>query len=321
MLNKQIRYILLFHYVGLLLLSSTHSVLAEQITYNKEKQQTTFSFSYSWHDSYSQTQNLQFSLPANAFSRQVHKRFVNQLAQQYVYIELHKAARLIDPKEARVSINKDTQGIQIRVKSRSEQLLQKWQAAMQQSEKDAFNQYLNDHYYSRFTSYLGQEAIKPDHLRYISENKLPLLPVAQAIYENLAQNSETRAYVNVLLSWIQSIPYNPLESRLSSNGAGFLPPLAVIESNQGDCDSKSVLMASLIRSLLPDVKMVMIYLPNHALLGISLPYRTNEKTFTIEETPYLLMEPTGPAIMPLGMVGNDSNADIVNGLYSYESIP
>ena len=307
--------------IGILLLFSA-SNYAEQLAFSKRKNASSIDFTYQWRDSLKQTQNLTFNLPLNQSGQQSHKRFVANTAQQYVYIELTKAARLIDPKEARITIKRRTQNnIEVGVSSRSQQMLEKWQTAMRQSEKEAFEQYLQDNYYSRFTSYLGQEAIKPDHLRYIRENKLPLLPVAQAIYDTLPVNTESRAYVNLLLSWIQSIPYNTLENRLTSNGAGYLPPLGVITNNQGDCDSKSVLMASLIRSLLPDVPMVMIYLPEHALLGISMPFRTNEPTFEFEGISYLLMEPTGPAILPLGEIAAKSKSDIASGLYSYEKIP
>lgn len=301
--------------------SLTTAVNAEQVVYKKVKKQSQLSFQYQWIDSFSQSQNLEFNLPLRQSGGQTHKRFVPELAQQYVYIELHKAARLIDPREARVTIQRGTQNIKVTVNSRSETALEKWQEAMAQSEKVAFDRYLYDNYYARFTSYLGQEAIKADHLRYISENKTPLLPVAQAIYETLAVNSETRVYVNLLLSWVQSIPYNELEDRMSSNGAGYLPPLAIIKQNQGDCDSKSVLMASLIRSLLPDVKLVMIYLPQHALLGISLPTRSDEQTFNFDGVDYLLMEPTGPALMTLGTVAASTNSAINAGLSSYEQIP
>jgi hypothetical protein len=295
---------------------------ADQVAFSKAKQPAGLHFSYQWLDSFAQTQNLEFTLPTNQQGKYTHKRFVKNLAQQYVYIELHKAARKIDPREARITIKRRTQNnIKVEVSSRSEQMLKKWQQAMRQSETRAFDNYLLDNYYSRFTSYLGQEAIKPDHLRYITENKRPLLPIAQAIYDTLPVNTESRVYINLLLSWVQSIPYNELEDRMTSNGAGYLPPLGIITHNHGDCDSKSVLMASLIRSLLPDVPMVMIYLPQHALLGISMPVRTNEPTYTFEGIDYLLMEPTGPALSPLGEIGGKSKSDIASGLYSYEHIP
>jgi hypothetical protein len=316
---KNVIYVFSRICICLCLLSTT--VSSEQISFKKTKKQSQLNFIYQWHDSFSRVQDLDFSIPLKQTSGQTHKRFVPELAQQYVYIELHKAARLIDPREARVTIQRGTQDINVKVTSRSQKLLEKWQKAMAKSEKTAFDKYLYDNYYTRFTSYLGQEAIKPDHLRYINENKLPLLPIAQAIYETLPINSETRIYVNLLLSWIQSIPYNELEDRMTSNGAGFLPPLAVINKNQGDCDSKSVLMAALVRSLLPEVKLVMIYLPQHALLGISLPTRTSEQTFNFAGSDYLLMEPTGPALMPLGTIAPSSNNDLSSGLVSFEQIP
>ena len=294
---------------------------AEQLTFNKSKQNKQINFNYTWSDHQELKRDITFALPLRQINTQNHKKFISDLAQQYVYIELHKAARKINPKEARVQIQHRGQDIHIQVTSRSANLLDKWQRSMYQSKEKALNQYLQDNYYSRFRSHLGQKAIKPDHLRYIAENKAALLPIAQAVYDKLPSNSETRAYVNLVLSWVQSIPYNELENRLSSNGAGYLPPLSVVANNQGDCDSKTVLMASLIRSLLPDVKMTMIFLPNHALLGIVLPFRTSEKTLDIDGSEYLLMEPTGPAKIPLGEVANRSARDIAGNMYSFEKVP
>jgi hypothetical protein len=191
---------------------------------------------------------------------------------------------------------------------------------MNQGQQKALDQYLQDNYYSHFRSYLGQKAIKPDHLRYISENTAALLPVAQAIFEKLPADSKNRAYINLVLSWVQSIPYNELKNRLTSNGAGYLPPLSVVANNQGDCDSKTVLMASLVRALLPDVEMTMVFLPNHALLGIVLPSRKNEQTLNIDGMDYLLMEPTGPSKIPLGEVSNRSAQYIAGNMYNLEEV-
>ncbi|MFT4811324.1 MAG: hypothetical protein ACI9LX_004697 [Paraglaciecola sp.] len=294
--------------------------VAQQISFNKSKQDKEMYFNYTWSDHQEQTTDIAFALPLRQLNTQTHKKFIPDLAQQYVYIEMYKAARKIDPKEARVQIQRRGQGVHIEVTSRSSNLLDKWQRSMNQSQGKALDQYLQDNYYSHFRSYLGQKAIKPDHLRYISENTAALLPIAQAVYDKLPTNSETRAYVNLVLSWVQSIPYNELENRVTSNGAGYLPPLSVVANNQGDCDSKTVLMASLVRSLLPDVKMTMVFLPNHALLGIVLPFRTNEQTLDIDGLDYLLMEPTGPAKIPLGQIANRSARDIAGNMYSLEEI-
>lgn len=296
------------------------SGVAQQVAFNKSKQNKQVLFNYTWTDNQELSRDITFALPLSQLNKQNHKKFIPELAQQYVYIELHKAARKIDPREARVQIQRRGQEIQIQVTSRSNKLLDRWQRSMNQSQDKALNQYLEDNYYSHFRSYLGQEAVKPDHLRYIKENQAALLPIAQAVYDKLPSNSETRSYVNLVLSWVQSIPYNELKNRVTSNGAGYLPPLSVVANNQGDCDSKTVLMASLIRSLLPDVKMTMVFLPNHALLGIVLPFRTNEQTIDIDGLDYLLMEPTGPAKIPLGEIADSSARDISGNMYSLEPI-
>ncbi|MEP1554354.1 MAG: hypothetical protein ABJJ44_08295 [Paraglaciecola sp.] len=292
----------------------------KQTAFSKTKDGAETVFHYRWDDELEQTSEIKFKLATKQFNVKNHKRFVPDLAQQYVYIELHKEARKIDPREARVQIKKTGQDIQINVKSRSDKLLRKWRQTMAKSEESAFDQYLNDNYYSRFQSYLGQEAVKPDHLRYINENKASLLPIAQAIYEMVPENSDSRDYISLLLSWVQSIPYDELQDRMTSNGAGYLPPLSVIANNKGDCDSKSVLMGSLVRALLPDIKMVMVYLPNHALLGIKLPFRPSEKTYEIEGVDYTLMEPTGPANMPLSEISTSSARDLASRMFSHEVV-
>ncbi|MFT2089834.1 hypothetical protein [Paraglaciecola sp. 2405UD69-4] len=295
-------------------------IQSEQIYFNKSKDGTDLNFHYQWTDSEDEISILDFTIPAKSLNTKNHKRFVADLAQQYVYIELHKEARNIDPREARIQIHKIGQDVQVQVKSRSSKLLTKWQQSMAISQEKAFDQYLEDNYYSRFHSYLGQEAVKPDHIRYINENKLALMPIAQAIYKMVPENSEPRVYINLLLSWVQSIPYDELQDRMTSNGAGYLPPLSVIANNIGDCDSKSVLMASLIRALLPNVEMVMVYLPNHALLGVKLPLSPSEKTYEIDGVGYTLMEPTGPAKIPLSNISNTSRSNILSRMYSYEKV-
>jgi hypothetical protein len=296
------------------------SSFSQQLSFNKSKKNKEMYFNYTWSDHQEKTSDISFSLPFHQLNKQNHKKFIPNLAQKYVYIEMHKAAKKIDPKEARVNIQRRGQDIHIQVTSRSNELLDKWQRSMNQGQQKALDQYLQDNYYNHFRSYLGQKAIKPDHLRYVSENTAALLPVAQAMFEKLPTNSKTRAYIHLVLSWVQSIPYNELKNRLTSNGAGYLPPLSVIANNQGDCDSKTVLMASLVRSLFPDVKMTMVFLPNHALLGIALPFRKNGQTLNIDGMDYLLMEPTGPSKIPLGEISNRSAQYIAGNMYSLEEV-
>lgn len=295
----------------------------EQLAFNKTRNAGQVEFHYQWSDAFSQQQSLVFALPQEdlASKRQRLVDYRPHIAQQYVYVALMREAQQIDPREARVELRRIGRELKISVSSRSESRLRQWRETMKVKQQEAFDQYLYENYYTRFTNHLNQEGVKPDHVRYMQESLPTLTPIAQAIYDKLTPGSESRDYVNLLISWVQSIPYDELENRLRTHGAGYLPPMEVINQNLGDCDSKSTLSAGLMRSLLPSLRMVLVLLPGHALLGANLPHRTDEAYITYEGTDYLLMEPTGPRIMKIGEIADSSRADLAAGMYAVEVLP
>jgi len=105
------------------------------------------------------------------------------------------------------------------------------------------------------------------------------------------------------------------------NGSGFSPPLAVLNQNLGDCDSKSVLTASLIRAFLPNNSMRLVLLRNHALLAIAMTPLTKDTTMMIDGMPFILLDPTGPAQMKLGEVSKSTKQAIASQQYTLEVIP
>lgn len=296
---------------------------AQQQLFDREITDEQIHYQYEWLDRNQQLQTLSFALPASTLQtmQSKQKSYRPAVAQRYVIVELFKLAQQVDPREARISLQQRGGQIEIMVNSRTPQLLDKWQTEMEKQQRLAFLQYLYDHHYTEFTTHLGEQGIKPDHVRYATENRNILIPAAQAIYDKVEEQSDVREYVDLLLSWIQTIPYNTLEDRLVSNGAGFAPPLDLLYNNLGDCDSKTTLTASLIRALLPDVPMAIIYLPEHALLAISLPYTDNDETRDIDGTRYLLFEPTGPAQFNFAEISSSSAADMNGNRFSFEIVP
>ena len=200
-------------------------------------------------------------------------------------------------------------------------MIEKWQKLMTDKQQQAFDLYLLQNHFSMYVNHLGQSGVIPDHLSYISENRDIVLPVAQALYEQLLEGSDSRDYLNLLLTWVQSIPYNTLEDRLVSNGAGFSRPLEVLINNLGDCDSKATLTSSLLRSLLPNLSMVIVYLPDHAMLAVNLGQRPEELNIMVGGTPHVLLDPTGPAQLKLGNVSANTAQAIADGRYSVRIIP
>lgn len=295
---------------------------AQQISFKKTVTKDEIHFQYQWTDSNNALQNLEFSLPPNIRSSipTAHPNYNPNIAQRHVIVALLKEAQKIDPKKAKIEIKTDNQRININVKSSDPNAANDILASLQEIQQNAFDQYLQKHHYIEFTTMFNQHAIKPDHLRYVKETTEALIPVSQAFYEKIKSNEDARAYFNLLLGWVQSIPYNALEDRVSSSGSGFSPPLGVIMQNIGDCDSKAVLTSALVRAFLPTTKMVIVFLPDHALLGVALTPNAQDETIKVDGETYVLYDPTGPALLPFGKISEQTQTYIATGRYQVEQI-
>ncbi len=309
--------------LGLLLVLCPSIAAAKQTYYHILENDDSITLKYRWYDSFGTNRAISFDLDKNKIAEQHRQNIIYrpEIAFRYVYIELQKEARKINPRDARVRFRNLNNELQIEVKSGSDELSNQYLNQLLQKREQAFVEYLNMNYYDRYESPYGQLGVKPDHSRFVVESVTSLLPAAQAIYEQLDEESTSRMYVNLLLSWVQSIPYNTLQDRMTSNGSGYIPPTDVLTTNMGDCDSKTVLTASLLRSLLPQLQMVIVYLPNHALLGANLPHFEGEAMISRDGVDYLLLEPTGPAIMRVGVLGEETERYIANGMYTLERVP
>lgn len=306
----------------LLIITRPQLALSEQIEFRKTKTETGTQFYYEWIDSTQKRHNLTFEIPFETIEdlplRQTN--YKPKIAQRHVTVALTKAAKRINPKDAKVMIKPMGEAINIKVTGTDSEKIEEVQAQLRDVQQNAFDTYLHENYYTRFTTMFNQSAIKPDHLRYIAESVKPLVPASQAFYEKIRENSTSRAYFGFLLSWVQSIPYDTLEDRVASNGAGFAPPIGLLMQNLGDCDSKAVLASSMVRAFLPTTKMIMVFLPEHALLGIALTPISGDETIEHDGQKYVLYDPTGPALIPFGQVSEDTRRFIQTGRYQIEEV-
>lgn len=306
----------------LLLLCFAYHACAEQLSFNRSEQNGTLTYQYEWLDVDEKKQEISFNLNAEklASSPAEQKNYRPLLAMRYVTVELLKVARGYDPREATISVRQQGEKVAISVRSRDEVKLKAVQTHLAQAKEKAFTDYLTEHYYTRYRTSFNEKAIKPDHVRYMKELTDVLIPLSQAFYEKVVVTSDAREYFNLLLGWVQSIPYDALDNRAQSNGSGFAPPAQLLNENRGDCDSKSVLTASIARAFLPDTSMVLILLPDHALLGVALTPRKGEKTLDANGETYVLIEPTGPAKLKIGEVADNTALALAQGKYTLEEI-
>ena len=308
--------------VALSALILSFTTMAQQRLFKRINEDKHYQFEYVWLNQTGEQHSIQFALEREALQdiplQQTTYR--PEIAQRYVVVEMTKAAQDIDPRIARITIRQRGDEIQIGVRAASDAIIKDVQSQLGEAKNAAFNSYLFKHYYTEYMTPLNQEAIKPDHVRYIRESTLALIPLSQAFYEQLQQNSDARDYMNLLLGWVQNIPYNTLEDRSESHGSGFSPPFTLLSQNKGDCDSKAVLTASIVRAFLPTTPMVLVLLEEHALLGIALPPRASDKTIKQNGITYVMFDPTGPALLPFGEVSPNTTMAIANRRFTLETI-
>ena len=144
---------------------------------------------------------------------------------------------------------------------------------------------------------------RPDYARIAKTAELSLDPTAVAAVKRLG--GAPRDLVAAIARQIQSIPYG-----IPPNG--FLYPDEVLKFNYGDCDSKSVLAASLMRHLAPDLDYIFVDLPSadHLLMGVAVSPNPGDDVITVKGETYVLVEMAGPARLPLGKVARQSRGAI-----------
>lgn len=197
--------------------------------------------------------------------------------------------------------------MELKIKGRQPEQVNKAMGWLTQQRDKLEAEWLKQHYFQPFTAPDGAAAIKQDHVRIALESRSELAPLAEQLKQQGSTETEARQKtVAHMLDFVQSIPYQLLDSQSGRQGKGFLSPRQVLEQNQGDCDSKVTLMAAMLAQLFPELKQAMVFVPGHALLGVALPAKPGEATLNREGETYLLMEPTGPAQLAMGQLAPTS---------------
>lgn len=293
---------------------------AKQLSFTKKSVGNSIQFNYQWHDQHKEVQSLKFSIEkALLFNRfRNFKAYKASHAKKYIDQGIKKAISKNATPDVHVSFLGKGDEMQIKVQSENQEALNQIYQTIEKLENDLMLKYLKANFYQQFISYDNSLAIKPDHARFAHESVADFKPLKPLIL-NKVSIQNIRKVTNYVLGFVQSIPYSTLESRITSSGAGFNPPLKTLWENQGDCDSKVTLTAAIFRSLMPRIKMMLVFIDNHALLAINIPAEGDEVTINVEGIDYVLAEPTGPAPMFIGEISSDSEFAIRNGRYHAEA--
>lgn len=307
--------------VLMLLILCIHSFRSngQQLMFKKHKDPQQTQFSYHFIDGHKQSHQLTFSVK-NINIYQPFRRFRDfkpQRLQDYLLTELRKEISQLEPRKVMVELVPYADRFEIQVLAEDPQLNASVIQRLLDIKQHRKIQYLQEAYYNVLVNQQGQQGVKPDHVRFAKESITSLKGIVQAISQANPTLS-SRGIVEYILAFIQAIPYSTLESRYESNGVGFNPPLRVINNNQGDCDSKVTLMAAMINGIFPETKVVIIYLAQHALIGVQFGHSNDDKWITLKDRDYILSEPTGPAMLPFGKIAKSSAHFIDTQQFTYE---
>ncbi|WP_111980224.1 hypothetical protein [Algibacillus agarilyticus] len=302
-------------------LNSTESV-AKQLSFSKKQQGEQVILAYKWIDHYENEMQLEASFLQKEFNApfRLFKKYKPEIALRHIEMGLRKKIRSMSQRGAQVRIKKFQDNIEIIVKGKNKNLIEKVKRKALTTKFEIEQNYLLDTYYTLFVNTYGQTSIKPDHVRFAQESMSMLSPLNEHIVDHYSQYP-IRSIVNYVLGFIQSIPYADLEDRQLTHGSGFSPPNRLLLENRGDCDSKTVLMAALMRGVFPRLGISIILLPKHALLGIQIPHQKTDDYVEIDGAFYVLMEPTGPAMLPVATIADSSKKYIQNNAFSHQLIP
>ncbi|MBI1362957.1 MAG: hypothetical protein GC134_03140 [Proteobacteria bacterium] len=260
--------------------------------------------------------NAFFRLPRNNVdvSAQDFKEFDNQAANDYVkavikaYNDTHT--------NPNVQMSEENGGVKFTSATLDKAAFDKQISDIKALRQKAMDTFIDANLYTK----ISDHSIMPDHKRIASMYVPRMRPVAEALAHARPSRSE-RDNINTVLSFLQNIPYDKLEDRTTSNGAGFVTPINLLTTNKGDCDSKAVAMASILRNLYPKMRIVMIYIPGHAFVGLNMPLQSGDTALQIGKYKFVLAEPVGPAMTPVGKVAPESYQKLSQYQFSYQEVP
>ncbi|MDP4536101.1 hypothetical protein Q3O60_07875 [Alkalimonas collagenimarina] len=297
----------------LLLLCPLQATATIQLQRSQSDDQLHYHYQWQHND---QLQQFSFSIPRQSMQQHLtgFRRYSAKLADTYMRQALMQQAAAQPSLQFQLITGTTPIEYQINApdQAAAQQIRQQLQAVMQQARQ----RYLEQIYHTEWQLSPRRTVIMVDHRRIMQQSMPDLMPIAMSLQQKFPYTT-TRELSQFLLDWIQRIPYQRLDDRSASGGEGFSPPLRVIQQHQGDCDSKAVLMAALLKLLLPDVRLAIVYLPNHAVLAIGMQPSDADVQLELEGQSYVLADPTGPALQPVGQVSSRYRIYLQPGVVNY----
>lgn len=261
---------------------------------------------------------LSFSLDNSKISGQFSnkKKYSAELAQQHIRHQVLLASVKLQQRGVKIRLSPSNLPLAVTISGGDMNKVAAIRQQLDKAQTDAFSSYLQRDYQYLLTTNMGESYVIPDHVRVMRESLPVIQPVANSFIALYGQNNIRKISAQIA-EWIQQIPYQNLSDRRESAGAGFSGPVQLLMENAGDCDSKVVLFAAVLRNIFPKLSIGVLYFNDHAVIAAQIPALENELTVTLNDINYLLLDPTGPAIMPIGKLNSPYDIQLKSRQFSY----
>lgn len=287
------------------------NVDAKQLNFATQTREADVTFNYVFEDYQFRKQRLSFTLAQDALKNSSTYLKPNGNFMINSYITKDIKAYLEDLNDDRIHYSLQEKGNGFNLKLSGKNITQDEMNAVkdriEKIKRSSTDKYFHDYYVMPHPD--DENLLMPDYYRLTKDNTKLLSPVSREIANSLAGSSQ-RDKINYTLNFLQSIPYDNLESIEPPKGLGYMPPGALFMLNKGDCESKTIAAASIYKTLSPNVKMVAVVITKHVLLGLNIPRQLDDEVLSINGTDYVLTEPTGSNILAAGQIFPDSKNQI-----------
>jgi hypothetical protein len=146
-----------------------------------------------------------------------------------------------------------------------------------------------------------------DHKWVVDQSRIDVRDVVLTLsskFKNRGYRTQ-REFLAVVASFVQSMTHKiPASERLAQSGTmirtgGVTMPIETLYRGYGDCDTKSLLFASILANF-PGQRIIFLMGDKHLFVGVRGIPRRNEHHVEIRGTKYILIEMTSP--WPVGRI-------------------
>lgn len=284
--------------IALLMVLAAGQAEAQQLDFNKVSRGGADQLSWRWRGSDGRDLSASFTLSKEA---------IGEAESSFRDFSMDTMWRQLEV-DLRGDIDRLAQGMQVKL-TRSRDGI-RWDISGQnQAAADKLSNQLKERLEAGLKSYLARylrmrvgSRVLVDFAAATAAQQKPLRAVARALGTQPNVVDSDRARIGLALGFFQQIPYVKLEDQ-DRRGGDYLPAPALLAQNRGDCDSKAVALAAVLRTYTPGRKLAVVTMPGHAILAVDLPSDPEDWAIRSDGRQFVALEVAGPAMAGVGQVG------------------